>query len=83
MEPQYYLDRESHLAQFSESYAIERFGAFWLDSIFSIELPETNDDVDDEGENRREGCLNRDGIVILFQNLLTLSRLNFSPTRAR
>ena len=68
MEPQLYLDRESHLAQFSESYAIERFGAFWLDSIFSIELPETNeDDEDEEGTNTGGGCEGRKVYLIGVQ----------------
>ena len=44
-----FLDRESHLSHYSESFAIERFGAFWLDSVYSLELAEEKEAVDQEG----------------------------------
>ena len=56
VEPRLFLDRESHLSHFSESLAIERFGAFWLDSVYSLEIPEAAEDT------KREGCfLNKHG----------------------
>ena len=49
VEPRLFLDRESHMSQYSESFAIERFGAFWLDSVYSVELPEDAEPADAEG----------------------------------
>ncbi len=42
------------MSQYSESFAIERFGAFWLDSVYSVELPEDAEPAEAEAGHGRE-----------------------------
>lgn len=38
---QFVLNIEEHMQKYTESYGLQRFGAFWFDYISTLDLPET------------------------------------------
>lgn len=40
-EKQFVLNIEEHMQKYTESYGLQRFGAFWFDYISTLDLPDT------------------------------------------